>query len=98
MLKPADTLNKRKRLFMSMVGIGFAAMAVLALTEKHIPPEIYDPIITVVIGVFLAGVLLMYVGLRCPACRKNLGMSIMYSHEKLKKCPRCGADLGEDGS
>jgi hypothetical protein len=79
-----------------MVAVGFAVLVLLAFTEKYIPPSLFSPISLGAIGLFLAGMVLMHVGITCPKCRAILGLALMYSREKLTRCPRCGIDFDKE--
>jgi len=82
--------------YLTMVAVGFAALAILAFTEKYLPPTFFRPIFQGAIGLFLAGMVLMHVGITCPKCRAILGLALMYSREKVTHCPRCGIDFDKE--
>ena len=79
-----------------MVAIGFAAMILLAFLEKYIPILIFNPILYSALALFGVGNILLYVGIICPKCNSIIGYAIIYSAEKVEKCPRCGVILDEN--
>jgi hypothetical protein len=79
-----------------MVAVGFGVLVILAFTEKHLPPAFFRPIFHGALGLFLAGMILMHVGITCPKCRAILGIALMYSREKVTHCPRCGTSFDEE--
>jgi hypothetical protein len=88
-MSPRDKINKRKNLYLTLVAIGFAALIVLAFTEKYIPSNVFKPILYSAILLFGLGNLLLYIGIRCPECKSIIGYVILYSTEKVDQCPRC---------
>lgn len=79
-----------------MVAVGFGVLAILAFSEKYLPPTFFRPIFYCAIGLFLAGMILMHVGITCPKCHAMLGIALMYSREKVTHCPRCGTGFDEE--
>lgn len=88
---PRDRINSRKNLYMIFVAVGFTAMVVLAFTEKYIRAETFKVLLYCSIFLFLAGNILMYVGILCPKCKAILGYHIVFSAGKADRCPRCGS-------
>jgi len=95
-MRPREIIDRRKNLYLVIVGISFAAMVLLAFLEKHIPPNVFKPILYAVIAVFITGNLLLYVGIRCPKCKAIIGYTIVFSFEKVEQCPRCRANYDEN--
>ena len=95
-MRPRDLINKRKKLYLTLVAIGFAAMTVLAFTEKHVPTMVFKPILYCALALFGVGNLLLYIGIRCPKCNSMLGYVIVFSAEKVDQCPRCRVMLDEN--
>jgi len=88
-MKPRDVIDKRKNTYLIVVAASFAVMTILAFTEKYIPPDIFRPLVRGSIAVFVAGNILMYIGIRCPKCKAILGYVIVFSRKKVDQCPRC---------
>jgi hypothetical protein len=95
-MKPIDKINKRKNLYLIFVAIGFAAMIVLAFTEKYIPSLIFKPILYSALALFGVGNMLLYIGIICPKCNSIIGYAIVFSAEKLDQCPRCKVAFDEN--
>ena len=95
-MRPSDKINKRKKSYLIIVAIGFAAMTVLAFTEKYIPAVIFTPILYSALALFGVGNLLLYIGIRCPKCKAILGYVIVFSAEKVDQCPRCRVMFDEN--
>jgi hypothetical protein len=95
-MRPRDLINKRKKLYLTLVAIGFSAMTVLAFTEKLIPAMVFNPILYCALALFGVGNLLLYIGIRCPKCNSMLGYVIVFSAEKVDQCPRCRVMLDEN--
>ena len=95
-MRPREKINKRKKLYLTLVAIGFAAMTVLAFIEKYIPVMIFKPILYSALAVFGIGNILIYVGIRCPKCNSIIGTAIVFAAEKMDQCPRCGVMFDED--
>jgi phage FluMu protein Com len=84
-----DKINKRKNTYLALVAIGFAAMTVLAFTERYIPATTFKWILYVALAVFAVGNTLLYVGIKCPKCHSIIGYAIVFAAEKVDRCPRC---------
>ena len=95
-MRPREVIDRRKNLYLMIVGVSFAAMILLAFLEKRIPSDLFRPISRVAIAVFVVGNLLLYVGIRCPKCRAIIGYTIVFSFEKVDQCPRCRVDFDEN--
>ncbi len=91
-----DKINKRKNLYLTLVAAGFAAMTVLAFTERYIPPATFKWILYAALAVFAAGNTLLYVGIKCPKCRSTIGYAIVFAAEKVEQCPRCRVAFDEE--
>lgn len=94
--RPRDRINRRTRFHLTIVAVGFAVLVVPAFTEKYLPPAIFRSISYGAIGLFLAGMALMHVGITFPKCHAMLGLALMYSREKVTHCPRCGIDFDQE--
>jgi hypothetical protein len=88
-MRPRDKINNRKKTYLILVAIGFAAMIVLAFTEKYMPTTIFKPFLYIALALFGVGNILLYVGIRCPKCNSIIGYTIVFSAEKVDQCPRC---------
>jgi len=86
---PRDRINRRKKLYLTLVAVGFSFMLLLAYAEKHMPTAIFKPLLYASISLFLAGNVLLYIGIRCPKCNAILGYHIVFSAGKADQCPRC---------
>ena len=95
MLIPRDIINRRKNVYLTLVAVGFSAMAILAFTEKYLPNALFNTILYGAISLFVAGNILMYVGIRCPQCKAMLGYVIVFSAGKIDQCPRCTINFDE---
>jgi glucose-6-phosphate-specific signal transduction histidine kinase len=95
-MRPRDILNRRKKIYFMIVAISFLTMVIVAFSEKYLPQSLYDTISLGAITVFAAGVLLVYVGIKCPKCNAILGLKFVYAEETLSRCPRCGINFDED--
>jgi phage FluMu protein Com len=95
-MRPRDKINKQKKTFLTLVAIGFAAMIILAFTEKYIPTSIFKPILYIALALFGVGNILLYIGIRCPKCNSIIGYSIVFSAEKVDQCPRCRVIFDEN--
>ena len=97
-MKPRDVLDRKKKMYFIVVATSFSVMAIIAYLEKYLPRVVYLIISTCAIIVFVVGVFLVYVGIRCPKCNSVLGLKYVYAEETLKRCPRCGILFDEDSS
>lgn len=88
-MRPRDKINGRKKLYLTLVAIGFAAMIVLAFTERFIPALVFKPMLYGALALFGVGNLLLYVGIKCPKCNSIIGYAIVFSAEKVDQCPSC---------
>lgn len=79
-----------------ITAIGFLALTVAAFTEKYLPKSLGNAMIIGAITVFVVGILLVYVGIRCPKCNKILGLKFVYAEETLINCPRCRINFDDD--
>ena len=70
---PRDGINRRKKLYLTLVAVGFSVMAILAFAEKYMPTAIFKTLLYGSILIFLVGNVLMYIGIRCPKCNAILG-------------------------
>jgi hypothetical protein len=91
-----DKIDKQKNLYLTLVAIGFAAMIVLAFIEKYMPTTLFKWILYSAVTLFGVGNILLYIGLRCPKCNATIGYAIVFSAEKLDRCPRCKIMLDEN--
>jgi len=88
-MRPRDKINKQKKIYLTLVAVGFAVMTVLAFTEKYMPAMIFNPMLYIALALFGVGNILLYIGIRCPKCNSILGHVIVFSAEKVDQCPRC---------
>jgi hypothetical protein len=95
-MRPRDRINRRKKLYLTLVAVGFSAMAILAFTEKHMPTALFKPLLYSAISLFVVGNTLMYIGIRCPKCKAILGYIIVFSAGKVDQCPHCRINFDED--
>jgi hypothetical protein len=95
-MKPRDILDRKKKTYLLAVGIGFAALFMLAYGEKYLSKPVFEILAYGAGAVFLAGILLVYWGIKCPKCKKTLGLKFVYAEETLKYCPQCGIAFDED--
>lgn len=96
MMRPRDRINRRKNWILTVVGVGFGSLAILAFVEKFLPPTLARQMSYWAIGVFVVGLILMHVGITCPKCHAMLGLALMYSREKMTRCPKCGMDFDKE--
>lgn len=96
MSRPRDIINRRTRVYLTIVAVFFTILTILAFTEKYLPPTFFRIISLGAIGMFVVGILLMHVGITCPKCHAILGLALMYSREKVTHCPRCGIDFDKE--
>jgi len=79
-----------------IVAISFVTLAILAFLDKYLPRSLFN-VITLGSGtVFAVGILLVYIGIKCPKCNKILGLKFVFAEETLIHCPRCGINFDED--
>ncbi len=95
-MKPRDRINRRKKLYLSLVAIGFSALGILAYAEKYITTGLFKTLLYAALSLFLAGNILMYLGIRCPKCKSILGYIIVFSAGKARQCPRCRLNFDEE--
>lgn len=95
-MRPRDILNQKKKTYLMVVGISFAVLTIMAFLEKYLSRSLFNAISLGSGTVFLVGVLLVYVGIKCPKCNKILGLKFVYADETLSHCPRCGINFDED--
>ena len=92
-MRPRDILNRRKNSYLLMTAIGFGSMMLLAFLDKRLPEPVYRLVSYAAIGLFACGVVLVYVGIRCPKCKAILGLKYVFAEETLGRCSRCGIDF-----
>lgn len=97
-MKPRDAINRRKKLYFSITGAGFLALAAIAYLDKYLPQSFYEAVSIGAGAVFVAGILLLYFGIKCPECGATLGLKYVFAEETLGRCPRCGIAFDEDSS
>jgi phage FluMu protein Com len=90
-----DIINRQKRIYLTLVAVGFSAMAILAFAEKYMPDVLFKTLLYSAISLFLVGNILMYIGIRCPKCKAILGYHIVFSAGKADQCPRCRIHFDE---
>jgi len=95
-MKLIDNINKRKKLYLTIVAAAFSVMIVLAFTEKFMPTMIFKGILYSALALFGVGNLLLYIGIRCPKCNSIIGYAIVFSAAKLDQCPRCRVMFDEN--
>jgi hypothetical protein len=95
MMIPRDIINKKKKVYLTLVAVGFLAMAILAYAEKYMPTALFKTFLYSAISLFLVGNILMYIGIRCPKCKAILGYHIVFSAGKADQCPRCRMNFDE---
>ena len=94
-MKPRDRINSLKKLYLTLVAIGFTVMAILAFSEKYMPVGLFKAILYAAISLLLVGNVLMYIGIRCPKCKAILGYHIVFSAGKADQCPHCRMNFDE---
>jgi hypothetical protein len=77
------------------VAAGFSVMVLLAFAEKYMPTPIFKILLYSSISLFLAGNVLLYIGIRCPKCKAIMGYHIVFSAGKADRCPRCRNNFDE---
>jgi hypothetical protein len=92
---PRDIINRRKNLYLTLVAVGFSAMAILAFAEKYLPTALFNTFLYGAISLFLFGNILLYFGIRCQKCKAILGYHIVFSAGKIDQCPRCRMNFDE---
>jgi hypothetical protein len=95
MVIPRDIINRRKKVYLTLVAVGFSAMVILAFSEKYMPTALFKSFLYGAISLFGAGNILMYIGIRCPKCKAMLGYHIVFSAGKADQCPRCRIHFDE---
>ena len=95
-MKPRNGINRRKKLYLTLVAAGFSALGILAYAEKYISPGLFKMLLYGALALFLAGNILMYIGIRCPKCKAILGYVIVFSAGKVDQCPHCRINFDED--
>jgi len=95
-MRPRDILNQRKKVYFMIVGISFATLVMLAFLDKYLPRSLFNVISLGSGTIFVVGVLLVYIGFKCPKCNKILGLKYVFAEETLINCPRCGINFDED--
>ena len=95
-MKPRERIDRRKKTYLTLVAAGFAVMALLSFAEKHMPAELFKPLLYGALALFLVGNILMYIGIRCPKCKAMLGYHIVFSAGKAHQCPGCRTEFDED--
>jgi hypothetical protein len=95
MMTPRDIINKQKKIYLTLVAVGFSVMAILSFAEKYMPTVLFNPLLYSSIALFLVGNILMYIGIRCPKCNAIIGYAIVFSAEKVVQCPRCRINFDE---
>jgi hypothetical protein len=95
-MKLIDKINKRKKFYLTLVAIGFAAMTVLAFIEKYLPATIFKGVLYSALALFGVGNILLYIGIRCPKCSSIIGYAIVFSADKTDQCPRCRVMFDEN--
>jgi uncharacterized membrane protein len=95
-MRPREVLNRRKKIYLLIVGISFLVMAIVAFFDKYLPRSLYEALSLGAVAVFVVGVFLVYFGIKCPKCKAILGLKFVYAEETLDHCPRCGINFDED--
>jgi len=95
-MRPRDILNRRKKVYFMIVGISFIILAIVAFLDKYLSRQLFNIISLGSGSVFVVGILLVYVGIKCPKCNKILGLKFVYAEETLIHCPGCGVNFDED--
>jgi hypothetical protein len=91
-----DKINKQKNFYLTLVAIGFSALLVLAFIEKYMPDIIFKAILYSALAIFGVGNILLYIGIKCPKCDSIIGHVIVFSAEKVDRCPRCRVIFDEN--
>jgi hypothetical protein len=94
-MRPRDILNQRKKVYLMIVAISFVTLAMVAVLDKYLPRSLFN-IISLGSGTaFAVGILLVYIGIKCPKCNKILGLKFVFAEETLIHCPRCRINFDE---
>jgi hypothetical protein len=97
-----DQLARKKRIIFMMALICWLVFGIAGFMESQSKQSGFPPFIFVAFLGFLACVLFVLFGLRCPNCRNNLGYTIQWPasfwgiSDKLKYCPFCGVELDKE--
>ena len=83
-------------MYLTLVAVSFSILILLAYTEKHMPTGLFKVLLYGALSLFLAGNILMYVGIRCQKCKAMLGYHIVFSAGKAHQCPRCRMGFDEE--
>jgi DNA-directed RNA polymerase subunit RPC12/RpoP len=89
-------LNQRKKVYLMIVAISFVTLAMLTFLDEYLPRSLFNVILLGSGTVFAVGILLVYIGIKCPKCNKILGLKFVFAEETLIHCPRCGINFDED--
>jgi hypothetical protein len=95
MMIPRGIINKKKKVYLTLVAVGFSALAILAFAEKYMPTALFKTFLYTAISMFVVGNILMYIGIRCPKCKAILGYHIVFSAGKADQCPHCRMNFDE---
>jgi hypothetical protein len=95
MMIPREIINKKKKVYLTLVAVGFSALAILAFAEKYMPTALFKTFLYSAISLFVFGNILMYIGIRCPKCKAILGYHIVFSAGKADQCPHCRMNFDE---
>ena len=95
-MKPREMLNQRKKVYLMIVAISFVTLAMLTFLGEYLPRSLFNVILLGSGTVFAVGILLVYIGIKCPKCNKILGLKFVFAEETLIHCPRCGINFDED--
>jgi len=95
-MRPRDILNRRKKVYFMIVGISFFILFIVAFLDKYLPRPLFN-ILSLGSGtVFVVGIILVHIGIKCPKCNKILGLNFVYAEETLIHCPRCKTNFNEE--
>ena len=75
---PRDKINRRKNIFLLLVAIGFASMAMLAFIEEYMPHALFNALLYGSLSLFIVGNILMYIGIKCPKCDAIIGHAVVF--------------------
>jgi phage FluMu protein Com len=95
-MKPRDRINRLKKLYLTLVAVGFAALGILAYAEKYVATELFKTLLYSALSLLVVGNILMYIGIRCPKCKAILGYIIVFSAGKAHQCPHCRLNFDEE--